>query len=103
MTISGLYIICSPGGYYPYVRVAWCDRMDGMIRMRGCRVIKRFGTNAELAKIAQDGPASNAQLLSAAEVEYTSVGLVSRMIPCNPKAWAKACPRPEEVAAGMPG
>lgn len=98
MTRDGLYIICSPGGYYPYVRIGWCSRQDGMIEMRNCRVIKRFGTNAELAKIAKEGPVSSTSLLSPADVEYVAVGLVSRLIPCNPTAWKKECPKPLEEA-----
>jgi hypothetical protein len=95
MQHSGLYILCSPGGYYPYVRIGWCSRQDGMIQLRCCRVIKRFGTEAELAKIAKDGPVATTQLLSAANEEYTSVGLVSRLIPCEPAMWEKECPKPE--------
>ena len=67
--------------------------------MRCCRVIKRFGAEAQLAVLAREGPKSNTQLLEAAEEEFTSVGLVSRAIPCDPKAWKKECPKPKEFAA----
>jgi hypothetical protein len=94
---NGLHIICSPGGYYPYVRVGWCVREDGFIWMYNCRLVKRFGTNAELAKIAEEGPISNTQLLSMAEKESVSVAMISRAIPCNPAAWRKECPKPKEM------
>lgn len=94
MTVEGLYIICSPGGYYPYVRIGWCRRADSMIEMRCCRVIRRFGTDAQLAVIAKDGPISSTQLLDPSDVEYVSVGMVSRLIPCNEKKWRKECPKP---------
>ena len=98
---SGLYIVCSPGGYYPYVRVGWLSRDDGLIRLRNCRVVRRFGTDAQLAEIAKTGPKSNTQLLAAADEEFTSVGLISRAIPCDPKAWREHCPKPVGEAVAV--
>lgn len=95
MITDGLYILCSPGGYYPYVRVGWCRRIDGFIEVYNCRLIRRFGTNAELSRIAKTGPMTSTQLLSPSPVEYVSVVAVSRLIPADPAAWVKECPRPE--------
>lgn len=92
---DGLYIICSPGGYYPYVRIAWCYRVDGLLHMKNCRVLKQFGNMAELAAIAVDGPKSNTRLLTASEVEYTAIGLISRAIPCDPVNWAYHFKKPK--------
>ena len=96
--IEGLYIVCSPGGYYPYVRIGWCRRDDIWIEMHNCRVIKRFGTNAELAKIAKEGPKSNTNLLSVSKMERVCVAMASRVIECAPLAWVEACPKPESFA-----
>lgn len=93
---NGLYIICSPGGYYPYVRIAWCQRVDVWIEMTNCRVIRNFGTNAELIQIATDGPLDSTRLLKMAKTtEGCSVGMVSRRIECDPKAWEEHCPKPK--------
>lgn len=93
---SGLYIICTPGGYYPYVRIGWCQRDDIMIRLESCRVIKRFGTEAELNQIAEEGPKSTTQLLKIAKrAEGASVSMISRWIECNPEAWKDHVPKPK--------
>lgn len=92
----GLYIICSPAGYNPYVRIAWCERRDIMVDMKNCRVLKQFGSMAELADIAETGPKSNTRLLKMAKRgEGVCVGMICRWIRCNPEAWAKDCPKPE--------
>lgn len=93
---NGLYIICSPGGYYPYVRIAWCQRVDVWIEMTNCRVIRNFGTNAELSQIATDGPLDDTHLLKMSKTtEGCSVGMVSRRIECDPLAWEEHCPKPK--------
>jgi uncharacterized protein (TIGR02996 family) len=96
MVDDGLYIICSPGGYYPYVRIGWCRRVDGFIEMLNCRVIRRFGTGAQLAKLAKEGPVSTTQLLEASDVEWVSIPSASRIIRCDAKAWKTECPKPKE-------
>ncbi len=103
MVEPGLHIICVPAGYYPYVRIGWCERRDDMLVIRNCRVIKKFGTLAELAAIAEEGPKVSTKLLTMAKYETTATGLIARCIPCNPKAWAKECPKPEVAAAATGG
>ncbi len=95
---NGFQIICCPGGYYPYVRIGWCVRMDNFIRIYNCRLIKRFGTDAELAKIAKEGPLPSTQLLSMAEYEDVSSALIARAIPATATAWKKEVPKPKSWA-----
>jgi hypothetical protein len=98
MTKTSLYIVCCPGGYYPYVRIGWCVRVDGFIEIYNCRVIKRFGTDAELARIAVEGPKPNTKLLSMVKMEGTSTGIISRYIECDPTKWEKECPKPDTIS-----
>ena len=99
----GLYIICVPSGYNPFVLVGWMAPVRGHLRpysdeweMRGGRVIKRFGANnAELGQLAAHGPQEGTQLLLATERECYHRLAIARAIPCDPEAWAEDCPQPE--------
>lgn len=94
--IDGLNIVCSPGGYYPYVVVAWCRVVDGWVRYApGARVIRRFGGYGQLAKLAVNGPMNTTQLLEpSVRGGGCSTSQVCRYEVCNPAAWVDHCPKP---------
>jgi len=100
---EGLNIIVSPGGYSPYVRIAWCRRVEGdEWIMIGARIIRRFGRNQQLVNLAAKGPvvgkatSENTDLLDAA-TEASPIHRLHaiRCEPANEKAWAKVCPKPK--------
>jgi len=100
---EGLNIIVSPGGYSPYVRIAWCRRVEGdEWIMIGARIIRRFGRNQQLVNLAAKGPvvgkatSENTDLLDAA-TEASPIHRLHaiRCEPANEKAWARACPKPK--------
>jgi uncharacterized protein (TIGR02996 family) len=95
MIDGNLYIISTPSGYYPWVVIGWYRAGDLTATMRNCRVIRRYGSRAQLAVIAQKGPQRDTELLAASEEEEFPVQSISRIIPCDPKSWAKECPKPE--------
>lgn len=92
----GLAIVCSPAGYGPYVRIGWCRRVDGdEWEIVNARVVRRFGTGGELAKLAVDGPLTDTQLLSAAATPSPIHRLHAiRYEAASESAWAEHCPRP---------
>ena len=95
---DGLKIIVQPDGYYPYVTVGWIRRVQGdEYESVGARVLRRFGSKQALARLAAEGPASDTELLVAAEIpeEVHRLG-VSRSIPCNEAKWAEHCPKPKD-------
>jgi len=99
---DGLHILSMPGGYNPYVLIGWVERQDFILRVRGARVIRRFGQSGQLAKLATGGPIKGSnptQLLDASAEEFVALAVVSRAIPCDPKKWAKECPKPESEFA----
>jgi hypothetical protein len=66
------------------------------LELRNCRIIRRFGREAQLAVLAKKGPQRDTQLLEMTESESVSAGIVSRAIPADPEAWSEYCPKPEE-------
>lgn len=99
---NGLYVICSPGGYSPYVRIGWLRFIeDDEYEIVGARVIARFGRNAELSVLARKGPQvgtqADTQLLTASEVPVPIHRLhMIRLEPAVEDAWKLACPRPRD-------
>ena len=97
---NGFYILTIPAGYAPYVLVGWVERYDFMLRLRNSRVIRRFGSAAQLANIARTGPITGENgtiLLDLSEEEWVPLA-GNRIIPANPKAWAENCPKPPDMA-----
>lgn len=92
---DGLYLISTPSGYYPWVWIVWVERHDLFFHFRNARVVRRYGGRSQLAALAKKGPASDTELLDASESEWVPVTSVTRAIPCDPKAWAKECPKPQ--------
>ena len=97
MIQPGLCIICTRGGYYPWVRIAWCrPRSDGVtFDLINARVLHRFGSGVHLAVLADRGPASDTQLLEPAKIPEPQFCVVERCLVCNPEAWRDAMPKPE--------
>lgn len=98
------------GGYYPYVLVGWVRRVAGdEYDVVGARCVRRFGESQALAGLAARGPLREREkqptdlLEPAALPERIHRLLVRRCLPCDEKAWAKDCPRPEGWAAGSAG
>lgn len=94
---NGFYILTVAGGYAPYVLVGWVERHDDMTRLRNSRVIRKFGSRAQLSVIAKKGPRSDTDLLDLSPEEWIPVGSCGRIIPADPKAWKDQCPKPEEM------
>jgi len=97
---NGLHIITIPAGYSPYVMVGWAERNDLFIEFRNCRVIRNFGSRAQLSVIAKKGPQFDTVLLEASEEESIPITSIGRSIPCDPKKWAKECPKPDAHREG---
>jgi uncharacterized protein (TIGR02996 family) len=93
---NGLHIITVAAGYSPYVLIGWAKVGDLFVNLYNCRVIRRFGSRANLAAIAKEGPQQDTELLAASPVEHVAVMSVGRAIPCNEKAWRNECPKPPE-------
>jgi len=91
---DGLYILCMPGGWYPWVLVGWVERDDLFIKFKNCRVIRRYGSSAQLSVIAKKGPQSDTELLKPSELELIPITSISRAILCDEVAWKTYCPRP---------
>jgi len=93
---EGLHIVTVRGGYYPYVIVGWCrfGSHELFIDMYGARVIRWFGTDAQLSQLAKTGPMGSTVLLEPSEVESLCIAGIGRVIPCDPAAWKKDCPMP---------
>ncbi len=96
---DGLHLLAVPGGWSPYVIVGWVTVEDLFLRVQNCRVIRRFGGQAQLTRLAKSGPQSDTQLLDMSEEEFVSVVQVSRAIPCDPEKWRKECPEPAKEMA----
>ena len=91
---DGLHILTAPSGYYPWVWIAWVERDDLFLKLRNCRVIRRYGNRAELAVLAKKGPARDTELLTASELEEVPITSITRTIRCDPDKWLKECPKP---------
>lgn len=99
-----LMIVYNPSGWNPLVRVGWVSCSDFWVRLQNCRVMRRFGGHAQIAKLAQSGPIAATELLDLSKEESCSVVLCSRVVPCNVAAWIEQCPIPkgmEELAIEM--
>ena len=95
---TGLAIVTTPGGSYPYVRIGWLSHREGDVwELRNCRVIKRFGSSQSVAGLASKGPAKTTELLDASPVELVHALHMIRVIPADPNAWAKECPKPSAL------
>jgi uncharacterized protein (TIGR02996 family) len=94
---DGLHLVCSPGGWSPYVIVAWCRVRDGWVVYEpGHRCVRRFGGLAQLSRLAAKGPIASTELLDPSENGGgCSTAAVVRYEVCNPDAWAEACPKPK--------
>jgi len=92
---DGLYIFSMPGGWYPWVLVGWAERDDLFIKFQNCRVIRRYGSRAQLSVIAKKGPQRDTELLEPSELELIPVTSISRAIICDEEAWKVYCPRPK--------
>lgn len=92
---DGLYILSMPGGWYPWVLVGWAERDDLFIKFRNCRVIRRYGSRAQLSVIAKKGPQRDTELLEPSELELIPVTSISRAIICDEESWKVYCPRPK--------
>lgn len=91
---EGLSIITVASGYNPYVLVGWARPGDLFVDLYGCRLIRRFGGQAQLANLAKKGLQANTELLDPSEYESIGIACIGRVIPCNEAAWKKECPRP---------
>jgi len=92
---TGLAIVTTPGGSYPYVRIGWLSHREGDVwELRNCRVIKRFGGSQAVAGLAAKGPQRGTELLDASPVELVHALHMIRVIPADANAWAKECPKP---------
>jgi hypothetical protein len=101
---EGLHIVVSPGGYTPYVRIAWCRRLEGdEWELVGARIIRRYGRDQQLVNLAAKGPAKptdkgaddGTKLLDAATVPSPIHRLHAiRIEPANEEAWREHCPKP---------
>lgn len=91
---DGLYIMCMPGGWYPWVMVGWVECDDLFIKFKNCRVIRRYGSSAQLSVIAKKGPQRDTELLEPSELELIAITSISRAILCDEVAWKTYCPRP---------
>lgn len=94
---DGLNIVHTPSGWSPYVIIAWCRVRDGIVEYApGYRVLRRFGSEAQVAQLAANGPAETTQLLDPAPLAGgCSTAMVSRFDEANPEAWVKEMPKPE--------
>jgi uncharacterized protein (TIGR02996 family) len=92
---DGMYIITIAAGYSPYVMIGWAEVGDLFVTFRNCRVIRKFGSRANLAVIAKKGPQSDTELLAPSECEYIGIAMIGRAIPCVPANWRKECPEPK--------
>jgi hypothetical protein len=91
---DGLYFLTTPSGYYPWVLIGWVERRDLFVRLRNCRVVRRYGSRTQLAVIAKKGPGRDTELLDASAEEWIPITSITRAIPCDPKAWQAECPKP---------
>ena len=94
---DGLCIVTVAAGYYPYVLIGWAEPGDLFVTMRNCRIIRRFGSRAQLSIIAQKGPQADTELLEPSESELIGIAQIGRVIPCNPAKWKKECPMPKKA------
>lgn len=92
-----LMIIYTPSGYAPLVRVGWMSCRDYWVLMQNCRVVRRFGGNAQIANLAKKGPIGTTELLDLSEEETAAITACVRVVPCNEKAWIEQCPKPDGV------
>lgn len=92
---DGFYILAIPAGHYPFVLAGWVDRRDLFLRVRNSRVLRRYGSRAQLSVLADNGPQPDTQLLDLSPVEWVPVSSVARAIPADPAAWADHCPDPD--------
>jgi len=92
---DGFYILAIPAGHYPFVLAGWVDRRDLFFRLRNSRVLRRYGSRAQLSVLAALGPQPDTQLLDLSPVEWVPVSSVGRAIPADPAAWAAHCPDPD--------
>ena len=95
----GLGIVCTRGGYWPWVRIAWCRPRAGnplVFDLVNARVISRYGTNGELSVLAAKGPLATTKLLTASVSPEPQFAVVERFIPCDPAAWTKDMSMPED-------
>lgn len=93
---DGLHLICSPGGWSPYVIVAWCRVRDGWVEYApGHRCVQRFGGHVQLSQLAAKGPIETTRLLDPSETGGgCSTAAVGRYEVCDPAAWAAHVPKP---------
>jgi uncharacterized protein (TIGR02996 family) len=95
---DGLHLIVTPGGYSPYVVLAWVRVRDGWLTYApGHRTVRRFGSGAQLSQLAASGPIDTTQLLEPSRLGGgCSAAAVCRFEVCDPAAWADHCPQPKD-------
>lgn len=94
---DGFYLLAIRAGYSPYVLVGWVERRDFLVRVRNCRIVRRFGQSMQLTQLATDGPRvgdNPTQLLDMADEEWVPLSSFARIKPANPKKWPM-CPKPK--------
>ena len=95
---DGLNIVCTPGGYSPYIRIGWFRRIDFELVGRNVRVIRRLGRSMEISQLARNGPRrgdGHTILLSPSPEGSVALAMCAWVEPCDPAAWAEDCPEPE--------
>jgi hypothetical protein len=76
--------------YNPYVLAGYVHVQGFELKVYDARVIRRFGTSMALASLAKNGPIESTEILDSSPMEEIFRPNVSRAIPLNIDAWAKA-------------